>query len=468
MPATLAVRFPLGRYHATAWDRSVNEGEVEWPPSPWRLLRALVATWHTRWPDLPAAEFDGLLAALAAPPSYRTPPAAHEHTRHYLPDAAHTTAAAGHTELTLDPYLRLPRDAELLVQWPVDLPAAARSTLAKLAEQLPYLGRADAVCHARLRDAEPSVDDTWWRPAAAGQAHATRLLAATPPIDRATLEVTTVQVRRGRRTVPAGTTWVPYLAPHAPEAGRTTAPAPRRTVEAIRFDVQTTAPFRVQHAILLADAVHHLLARRPGLDNELVLGRAGAATDHRHAHFVPLADDTGVIRSLLVWVPGMLTPQETADIVAITGGDLDRAAYPGGEPVRGFPPTRLLVQAVGDITGVAPELCGPATAWRSVTPYLPVRHRKRRESVAGFLATDLRHELAYRGEPSPRMVTPLEARDGLTDRWALGFRRYRLRENMGQARVGLAVRLECEDPVAGPLLLGRLAHFGFGVFAPDR
>ena len=52
---TLAFRFPLGRYHANPWDRAVNEGATEWPPSPWRILRALVATWHTRWPDLPAA-----------------------------------------------------------------------------------------------------------------------------------------------------------------------------------------------------------------------------------------------------------------------------------------------------------------------------------------------------------------------------------------------------------------------------
>ena len=70
---TLAFRFPLGRYHANPWDRAVNEGASEWPPSPWRLLRALVATWHTRWPDLPAAVLDAVLDALGDPPSYQTP-----------------------------------------------------------------------------------------------------------------------------------------------------------------------------------------------------------------------------------------------------------------------------------------------------------------------------------------------------------------------------------------------------------
>ena len=36
--------FPGGRYHATPWGSHVNEGLVEWPPSPWRLLRPFIAT----------------------------------------------------------------------------------------------------------------------------------------------------------------------------------------------------------------------------------------------------------------------------------------------------------------------------------------------------------------------------------------------------------------------------------------
>src|SRR5512135_1731571 len=92
---TLAFRFPLGRYHANPWDRAVNEGATEWPPSPWRLLRALVATWHTRWPDLPAPVLDGLLDSLTDPPSYRTPATLPGHTRHYLPGLDHRTGETG-------------------------------------------------------------------------------------------------------------------------------------------------------------------------------------------------------------------------------------------------------------------------------------------------------------------------------------------------------------------------------------
>ena len=48
MPLSIAVAFPAGRFHATPWGHHVNEGLPEWPPSPWRLLRALIATWKRK------------------------------------------------------------------------------------------------------------------------------------------------------------------------------------------------------------------------------------------------------------------------------------------------------------------------------------------------------------------------------------------------------------------------------------
>ena len=47
----ISLRFLTGRFHATPWGHHVNEGVVEWPPSPWRLLRALVATFYRARPD---------------------------------------------------------------------------------------------------------------------------------------------------------------------------------------------------------------------------------------------------------------------------------------------------------------------------------------------------------------------------------------------------------------------------------
>ena len=56
MPISVTIRFSAGRFHATPWGHHVNEGLPEWPPSPWRLLRALVATWKRKLADEPLVE----------------------------------------------------------------------------------------------------------------------------------------------------------------------------------------------------------------------------------------------------------------------------------------------------------------------------------------------------------------------------------------------------------------------------
>ena len=470
MSTTVAFRFPLGRYHATPWDRNVNEGAVEWPPSPWRILRTLVATWYTRWPELPAPVLDGLLDALGDPPAYRTPPAAPGHTRHYLPDLNHIRGETGQTDLTLDPYLWVPRDAELLVRWDADLAEEQREVLAKLVELVPYLGRAESVCEARLVDADPLVDATWWRPSASG-ARTVRLLAPTRPVQRAVLELSTVEVRRRRRTVPMGTTWITYGCEPAPVVSKAARAEPIPSqVTAVRYAIVSRAPMASTQGVLLAEEVRRRVIRALDGGRREVVGYGRALTDHQHAHWLPLpaARDDGTLGSVLVWVPAGLTGEEVARIAATRMRHLPgRRGGDDGYEIKGFPEMDLLLQAAGPVGMVAPELCGPARQWRSLTPYLPVRHRKpMRETLDDYLANDVATELRYRGLPSAT-VARRHPEDGLPDRWALPFRRYRIRDRLSEGRPGLGLVLTFAEEVHGPLVLGQLSHFGFGLFTPD-
>jgi CRISPR-associated protein Csb2 len=479
MATTLAIRFPLGRYHATPWDRSVNEGATEWPPSPWRLLRALVATWYTRWPDLAAPELDALLDSLGDPPSYRTPDARPGHSRHYLPDLDHKKGEPGGTGLTLDPFLSVRRSDELLVRWDIDLPADQLQILAKLSELLPYLGRADSVTEARLLEDSPEPDETWWRPQIPGS-RTVRLLCPTRPVSRPALEISTVEVRRNRRIIPAGSVMVSYATQERPNPRRAHRPQ-EPSIEALRFAVYGSAPLRATHGVLLADEMHREAGERlaaAGVDDDrrqLLLGTGGAASGHQHAHWIPISEDSqrgASVRSLVLWVPYLFRPEEVAAIIGVPlmlSGQRGSGDDGNGYEVRGFPRVRLLFQGAGPIEQVAPELCGPARCWRSLTPYLPVRHRKR-ESLAGYLASDIGAELSYR-DPLRNLplsaVTSVDPGAGLPDRWALGYRRYRLAERMSKARPGLGVRLEFAGEVTGPMLLGQLSHFGYGIFVPE-
>jgi CRISPR-associated protein Csb2 len=84
----IQLQFPAGgRLHATPWGRHVNEGATEWPPSPWRIQRALVATWYLKArEEIEESVMRSLTDALAGVlPSFCLPPAAQSHTRHYMP-----------------------------------------------------------------------------------------------------------------------------------------------------------------------------------------------------------------------------------------------------------------------------------------------------------------------------------------------------------------------------------------------
>ena len=358
---TLAFRFPLGRYHANPWDRAVNEGASEWPPSPWRILRALVATWYTRWPDLPAADIDALLDSLADPPSYKTPDTRTGHTRHYLPDLSHRKAETGNTDLTLDPFLTVSRNADLLVRWDADLTDGQREVLAKLAELVPYLGRAESVCQARLlsTDDEPAVDATWWRPEATGGTNRARLLAPVRPLDRSVLEATTAGVRKQRRTLPPGTWWVTYStgAPTVSRKASVTLPREVTPPTAIRFAVVGRAPVRLTHGVLVADEAHRIAGKR--LENahvlderrQQIMGTRGAASDHQHAHWVPIGgpdESAASVRTLILWLPGGLSTGEIGALLSL-GAISGRRGGEGGYEVRGFPEVRLLFQAAGQV-----------------------------------------------------------------------------------------------------------------------
>src|SRR2546423_9826210 len=79
MALIIEQRFPSGRFHATRWNQvSFCDAYGEWPPSPWRLLRALAARWFQYAREI--GEFDAktrddLLKSLAKDlPVYSLPP----------------------------------------------------------------------------------------------------------------------------------------------------------------------------------------------------------------------------------------------------------------------------------------------------------------------------------------------------------------------------------------------------------
>ena len=139
----LTFSFPAGRYHATPWGKQVNEADVAWPPEPWRILRALIASYwrkgnRQRWSE---NDLSNLIDALAGePPSYYLPKrVVHAHTRHYMPGQKMKKT------LIFDAFAHLSKGEEIVVVWPqLELDSDLLDLAADLAESIGYLGRAES------------------------------------------------------------------------------------------------------------------------------------------------------------------------------------------------------------------------------------------------------------------------------------------------------------------------------------
>lgn len=471
MATTIVVRFVLGRYHATPWGTHVNEGRVELPPSPWRLLRALYSVWKTRTPELSEASVHAVLTKLGEPPTYFVPPYRLAHTRHYYPDTKHRSGALS-IDLTLDAFAVLDRDAELGIRWPLDLDVDEGGVLARLSASLPYLGRADSLCEARLDNSwcmnghaicEPQDVES----ATASATPAVQLLAPTLPLDMEALTRRPAEVRSANLRFPGGTRFVAY--PRLQEAARipVSPRASAKPVEAVRFSITQTVLPPETDAVALADhfrqsAVSSSNRLRGDVHRRSALAGKdegeNALMGHRHAHYFALANSDRRLEEVAVWAPGGLASDEFEALARVQS--LWGPRRVGDECV-----IDVRMSAYGDEAHVLDDLVGCSRHWRSKTPFAPARHGRRSQEWTTFLANEVQRELAYRGLPAAdTVVVSTRERD-----WR-EFVRYRpSRRFAGDARSSppaAFLELTFSNRVRGPIALGHLAHFGLGLFTP--
>lgn len=148
MSIGLSIQFLTGRYHATPWDHQVNEGVVEFPPSPWRILRSLVSAYYRLPEHADRVLLEQLLSKLANQlPGYVLPEHTAAHTRHYMPIWKEGKAT---TTKVIDTFYALPGgalspDAAIQVVWAeVDLNQPEQQLLRQLCHQISYLGRSES------------------------------------------------------------------------------------------------------------------------------------------------------------------------------------------------------------------------------------------------------------------------------------------------------------------------------------
>ncbi len=508
----LELRFPAGRYHATPWGRHVNEGAVEWPPSPWRIVRALIATWYSKArkdEEIPERTVRAIADALSQPPAFRLPRSTAAHTRHYMP---YNEGKNERTTKIFDTFVQIAERDAILVAWEVALPAEQFAALQTLAGRLGYFGRAESLVEARVLEgvtaiepnAAPLADGTplpsktelirlltpmtpvgyqTWRtdflaanapPANGKKRDSKKARAPEIPEDLfAALHAETGELQSAGWNLPPGALYVNYIRPEN-AFSPAIKPRPRRSKApptVARYAVVSAVPPSITRAISVAEQVHSELVRH---SNGHPIFTGAGSKDHRHAHIFceSRRSKLGHITHLTLHASDGFDDLAAEALRKLQwtwgfkGHDLNLILHGIGQP--------------GDFKDCA--LFGKANVWRSLTPFVSTRHAKTfrdgrpKMDASGWQvgsgAHDLLRLLALHPQGAAANIKQFDERErpfqfGSRSLRSLQFQtiRHDGGGNRGNSS-GNAFIIRFPEPVSGPLALGYGAHFGLGLFVP--
>ena len=471
MAIAVAIRFTAGRFHATPWGRHVNEGVPEWPPSPWRILRALVSSWKTRAGDISDETMASLLTKLSVTPAFHLPPATLAHTEHYVPwekKGPFDRTKIFDTFVVVDPH------EDLLVIWPsVELETVEEEALRRVLSVLPYLGRSESWVSARLEIDWQGTANCIPLPEGNepgegfGAVHVLVPLAA--PFNLESLYVTTDNLRKERYDManPPSTRWVYYERKldcfvQEPDVSRASVTDSQR-VSVVRFTLVSPVLPSVTDAVKIGNVARAAAMAWYGRRNGGSASRTLSGKDesgrplqgHNHAFYLPSDEDgDGRLDHLTVFASSGFARQEREAL-----GSIDALGMGGGRPF-----LRLILAGEEEREESNYPLIRRSDVWSSVTPFVLVRHPKWRGGrLVDSPENQLRLELNRRGLPAPESVEPLHDSKlrGRSIPW-LSYRRWRGRGAEAGGAYGFRIRFA--QPVLGPVALGYGCHFGLGLF----
>lgn len=522
MTIIIRATFPGGRYHATPWGRHVNEGVAEWPPSPWRLLRAFVAVWRRTLPELTAEQVRPVLEQLATPPVFHLPPYRVAHTRHYMPwekkDPLDRT-------LVFDTFVSVDRTLPLLMGWlDAQLTSDQQTTLNAILRNLTSLGRAESwvIVEPTEQPAEwncvPSTSDSNPVPVLCADpatcfggehypTHEPKQLAKgkVKPADwrfdcppwHLCLDTETIRAERWP-SVP-GSHWVNYTrpseiarSPNAKVAGRSPKPDQQKpTLATFLVDgpvlplmtdtLQITDCFRrglmssfgrwCQRHSPQAEAFRRIddpaKFASPVLSGRELDGRG--LEGHGHARYLalPLEQDLRRVGTLAVYAEDGFGPAEVAAMASL------QFVYAGARGDESKLTVRVQMISLCDASQSNLTVFEQSAHWVSLTPFLGNAEIGRNHQVT-YLRKGIRREWRRLVEQRPdwKGIELVEVTEITPDKvssarvpQAREYRRIRSKHGgRGTWRPGGLFELHFSQPISGPLCLGYGSHFGMGLF----
>jgi CRISPR-associated protein Csb2 len=508
MALVLQQSFPLGRFHATRWNQNPFEDPYgEWPPSPWRLLRALAARWFQysrETGDSDDALRNRVLSKLAREvPHFWLPentwrgPAIHQYHPVGLEEQYKYKKVPGSGKQALDYSFKqvgitlvqdhyrvvTRRDPIYWIWEATELESQEDRLLSQLLQRLLYFGRAESYCRFRIFT-ERTITPNCRLERTAGTGNPVLVAVPEDDLNLESLLAVTDSDQLKQRRIPPGTAWyyatIPAKKPvrpvpvtrrrHLPDVrvlqfavgGRVYPPEAHwvKLTERFREAVIRQRCRQVSHARTavyreLTDEERDTLSLIRGLDG------AGNRVDGRTmAFFALIPDAEGLPTRLICWRTSPFTDDEIDAFLSAT--ELPLAWE------RGSADWQVRLVALPFSVSPPADYWSGSQVWETATPFvLPAgiqRFRRGGRPRAGETPEACLRKLLVRiGLPEP-LIEVGAATKWVTVHESPAERQKRSRERTTRARRGYGFRLTFPQIVPGPLAVGHSCHFGLGLF----
>ena len=463
----LSFTFLAGRYHATQWGKNVNEGLIDWPPSPWRILRAIISVWKNKSADITHDQMWPILKTMSENKAFfYVPKSAQSHTRHYMPQFLKNTSKI------IDSFMVINTDRCLVVMWKgVSLNKDQKKILDLVINNMSYFGRAESWCKVQRID-KPTVDD-YPKPNVCmlqDQTNTGTIIQVLVPKNNVSFEqlcVKTNDLHKKQILVPPGSQWMQYVMSEDVDtlSVNTFQSTTEPEINIIRYSIGAKVRPKVTESLYIGDSLKRAVMTKYGKQNKnessyILSGKQNnkvLKNNHEHAFFLPTDEDEDNILDHLTIVAKK--PFDQKEIKAIS-----ETKYIGYGENR----LNLIFQGYGgseDFSNV--KILKSSKKWVSSTPFVLNRHIKKNR-VSDYPENQLITEIKKRHGDS--IVIKNVRLDGLDFNMKSGlkpiqFKRWRKDKLPGFGAYSISIEFEKE--ISGPLCFGHASHFGLGMLIAD-
>ncbi len=469
-----------GRYHSTPWGRNVNEGIPEFPPSPYRIARAIIDSWLRKRPSWDISTLETIIEKLSENlPVFSTPRFSEGVILSFM---SQNLKDSTQKQLIYDGFISTNPEDPIYVIWKdVEFTETEVQKLEEILSLINYLGRSDSwVKIETLKDlkefggrinVEPLQDLNYF------DDNKEKVKVAVPIAKKdykymekaewfdALMLTTSDTIYRGISS-PYALKFTYYLIekPEIKEDKSNKSLAGRLKVKNFLYSIDSKVPPMATDSLIIAERIHKKIngiygkmsnkARSVNLSG--INPDGSISKGHRHIFILPLdLNNNGRISHILIRNKEYFTQTE---LLAL---DHTRSIWQSN----GRPDIKLIPEEWGEDHEIS--VIQKSKRFKSVTPVVLTRHyRKGRGDYYGWLGNELIHELANHGLPKPISFKLLDksSKNGHSYYW-LDFKRNRKDDPVN---LGYGFEVVFEDYLLGPFSIGYGAHFGLGTFMPVK